>query len=373
MKYILHIGQSKTGTTSLQSFLAENREALAAQGFLYPDIYLSGHALHVLEHNNVAEQLAGDSFYPHLSAEEYFRQFERQAAQQGCETIILSAESFFGTPQIWRVADEATFYEAHRKKIEGLKSFVGNDVQIIAYLRPQAAWFESGLTQIIRTQKLLEHNLYESDEQLLTLLRPHLDYGRLLDLWRDAFGAAAKGIIPFARDSLTNGDIVDDFCARLAINIDGLKRPQVAENEGWDRRYIWLKEQLNRKTHGKAKERTIIALLNDLNAEIKHPEKYRIAAALRQKIEAEYAESNQLLCAAYHIAEPNALMMVSVKAAEQGADDSLTEAEKQDAQRRYKKALYSCRAARLYTRYAAGAFLRKHMPFVNAWLKRFVR
>jgi hypothetical protein len=36
MKLILHIGTHKTGTTSLQAWLANNREALAANGVSYP-------------------------------------------------------------------------------------------------------------------------------------------------------------------------------------------------------------------------------------------------------------------------------------------------------------------------------------------------
>jgi len=39
MRVILHIGQSKTGTTALQSFLASNRTPLAKAGICYPDVY----------------------------------------------------------------------------------------------------------------------------------------------------------------------------------------------------------------------------------------------------------------------------------------------------------------------------------------------
>lgn len=37
MKAILHIGTEKTGTTSFQSFMHRNRDAVLARGVLYPD------------------------------------------------------------------------------------------------------------------------------------------------------------------------------------------------------------------------------------------------------------------------------------------------------------------------------------------------
>ena len=38
-KLILHIGQSKTGTSSLQALLSEERETLWDNGVLYPDVF----------------------------------------------------------------------------------------------------------------------------------------------------------------------------------------------------------------------------------------------------------------------------------------------------------------------------------------------
>lgn len=34
--FTLHIGTEKTGTTTLQSFLSKNRDALSKQGIIYP-------------------------------------------------------------------------------------------------------------------------------------------------------------------------------------------------------------------------------------------------------------------------------------------------------------------------------------------------
>jgi len=46
-KAILHIGTEKTGTTSIQLYLYENRARLARQGYLFPETcdYLSSRKL----------------------------------------------------------------------------------------------------------------------------------------------------------------------------------------------------------------------------------------------------------------------------------------------------------------------------------------
>src|SRR3989344_5912389 len=96
MQFILHIGQSKTGTTALQRFLSANRAGLVRRGILYPDVQLGGIRLNVLNHNPFADSLAGEVRHPHLSPEEYIKQFREQAVESNCHTILLSAESFFG-------------------------------------------------------------------------------------------------------------------------------------------------------------------------------------------------------------------------------------------------------------------------------------
>lgn len=37
-KVVLHIGTEKTGTTSIQHFMSQNRQALLAKGIVYPNL-----------------------------------------------------------------------------------------------------------------------------------------------------------------------------------------------------------------------------------------------------------------------------------------------------------------------------------------------
>ncbi|MGH1398028.1 MAG: hypothetical protein ACRBCT_02330 [Alphaproteobacteria bacterium] len=77
-KLILHIGQSKTGTTSLQYFLHANKEKLSEMGILYPDVYRANKPVGKYEHNSFADSLSGLILYPNLSADEYCEQFHTQ-------------------------------------------------------------------------------------------------------------------------------------------------------------------------------------------------------------------------------------------------------------------------------------------------------
>ena len=369
MKYIIHIGQSKTGTSSIQSFLAKNRQNLKSEGFLFPDVFYNQMPLNVLEHNALADALAGYMRYPNFTVRDYFEQFQRQAKEYDCHTIILSAESFFGAPQIWRVPDEDAFWKAHELKIKNLSNFIqGADVQIIVYLRPQSYWFESAISHLVYIEGLLGHKVYESDEQLFNFLKPHLDYRRIINIWCSAFSQEKISILPFDKEQFKNKNIIDDFCYQLNLpreRFDGLEKNV---NEGLDRLYIWLKNELNKKRKSKAKERVIINILNRLNSNLPQIEKYKISENLQKNIDQIYTESNKKLCQEFEVFTPNVLTTPSRYLAKR----EVTDEEKKQAMLSYKKDLYSVNSLLLWLRYSAGAFMRERFPRLNAFLKRYL-
>ena len=75
MQLILHIGQSKTGTTALLSFLLQNKKCLQNMGIVYPDYFINNMPLHTPEHNAFAETLCNLPRYPYCSLETYFDLF----------------------------------------------------------------------------------------------------------------------------------------------------------------------------------------------------------------------------------------------------------------------------------------------------------
>ena len=92
-KLILHIGVHKTGTTAIQTFLYQNREALQGQGFYMPEF------LFCEEHKPVELR------YSIINKEEektrmYLRDIVGRAKEQACDTVIISDEDYCKTNEV---------------------------------------------------------------------------------------------------------------------------------------------------------------------------------------------------------------------------------------------------------------------------------
>ena len=287
MKLILHIGQSKTGTSSIQRILQENRKKLAGQGFLYPDCYSNGMPLSTPEHNSLAEQLAGFSRYPRLSADEYFTQIEKQQANGSYHSVILSGESFFGAPQVWKLDNPDAFFSAHEAKLQALKKYTqGYDVQVICYLRHPLSWFESCIAHLIRYEGLMGRRLYTNDDAMLDLLMPHMDYKRILGLWDEIISTEKMSVVPYERKRLADGDIVQDFLSHAGIDATGLDLGAKVkdENRSLDRRLLDVKKDLNKRPKSKTEERAIISCMDAVNATLDEFQKFSISKELAEEV-----------------------------------------------------------------------------------------
>ncbi|MDE2383697.1 MAG: hypothetical protein KGO53_03680 [Alphaproteobacteria bacterium] len=86
-KIFIHIGTHKTGTTSLQNFLHEQRDLLVSSGILYPEVDAG-----FIAHHQVAWELRRDSrcYPPEGHIENLFRQIRQSTVQH----ILISSEDF---------------------------------------------------------------------------------------------------------------------------------------------------------------------------------------------------------------------------------------------------------------------------------------
>lgn len=301
---IIHIGQSKTGTSSLQSLMAENRNTLIKSNYLYPDIILGGTPLNLVEHNSFAESLTNIKRYPDLEPQLWVEQFTDQMQKHSCHTLILSGESFFGAPQIWTLSPYEDFFEAHKKKIEHLAALLpAKKKHAVLYLRRQDLWLESAIGHIIRYEGLLGKKIYENEEQIAKLLTPHMNYTRLVGLWDEIFKPDEFSIIPYERDALVNGDTGHDFLERTGLrNVIGESEiiPKKLENQSLSAECLILKAELNKTKKTKMRERTIIAILDQLDKHEDLPRtRYLISENLKQKTFESFRADNRLLAQKY--------------------------------------------------------------------------
>ena len=124
--FIIHIGYSKTGTTSVQNFLSLNRKVLIERGILHPDIRYKGSWLGVNNHNLVARSLSGMKGWFRLSPTKFLAQIDRQIRQEPrVRTVLLSAENFAGEPGPWRFATSDEYVEAESRNIAELHRLLG--------------------------------------------------------------------------------------------------------------------------------------------------------------------------------------------------------------------------------------------------------
>lgn len=304
MKVLLHIGQSKTGTSAIQAFLTLNRKALHDNGILYPSVKVAGMTIDLGAHNAVADSLLGHSRFPYLTDDQYFEHFFEEARNANAQLLILSAEHFFaGEPRVWDVDSKEEHYDIYRRKIERLAKFLdGHEVSVLLYLRPQIDWLASAVGQTVRISGLIStKKVYENDEQFFELIQPLLDYSKLIKVWEEIIKPDSFTIIPYDRKTLHKNSSIADFLLRAKL--DGIYFPfagdDIQVNESFTREYLEVKKILNQQPHSKNTERVMIRCLERLSSESQETTQYSLPLEVERKAELFAASVNEYLNSKY--------------------------------------------------------------------------
>lgn len=370
MELILHIGQSKTGTSAIQHFLSANRERLAENGILYPAAKVSGHTINIKNHNAFADSIEGRSIFPFLRHEEYLQYYEEMLNSAKFDRLLLSAEHFFGgEPRIWDCSGEDDYYRKYKKKVIGLKDVAaGKSVHIVAYLRPQVDWFCSAVSQTVRVEPLIKRGkIYRSDESFLELMSPLLRYDRLMGIWKDVFPDARFSVIPYIRKELINQNIVDDFCTRLSIDTSHFEAKEITKevNSSFSLDYIEVKKRLNTRLPGRFRERAIIKCLLKLSKESKFGRNYVAADNAKDRIHQMFQDGNGALSDGFLV--PGSVLPVESEAS-RGHKDRPSELDVASAweafHREFRKPIYRLLELNIATK----ALLREYFPAIHAKL-----
>ena len=203
MRLYLHIGLPKTGSTAIQRFFKVNRDALEERGVLYP---LSGRPKKPgsstdsprLNHHPLALEILSppedvrDSAWPELLA-------ELRGAKE--DVALVSSEVFD-----YLRADSQ--FAAVRSHLQGL------DVKVIVYVRRQDEYLASYYCQWVYRRG--ESHRFEEFRRLPVV---EANYQKLLSRWEEAFGREALIVRPYERSALVNGDVIDDICAQIGVNL----------------------------------------------------------------------------------------------------------------------------------------------------------
>lgn len=204
---ILHIGQSKTGTSSIQRVLGARRAALAKLGVCYPAS--PGWANHGMLPASLVPLSRLGHFNPALwegiGAEarlaRFRRDFQAEMSSLPASTrlVVLSAEQCGGlldTPDLIAALRDLLAPHAGR-------------IRVALYLRRQDQHAASGYTQALRVAHVGPPMLPRHGPDRL----PQYDYARQLEDWASVFGDQAMLVRLFEPARLLNRDAVDDFLA----------------------------------------------------------------------------------------------------------------------------------------------------------------
>ena len=226
---LLHIGAPKTGSTALQKFLADNRDALRRHGLEYPDASLRGYG-----HHDIAFVVGGG--YPDWAtppaSPRTLADLTRELAEKtaGSPSIVLSSEDFYLLPNPAGVA-----------AMLGKAGFPAGSVTVVVYVRRQDEAHLSWYNQAVKAQGY-SGTLAECVAETHALW----DYAEQLERWAAVFGADRLDVRLYQPLDGPATDIRRDFLALAGIPADGFGFPDANDNSRINAEILEFQRLINR-------------------------------------------------------------------------------------------------------------------------------
>ncbi len=257
MDLYLHIGTEKTGTTSIQHFMAHNRDVLRSQGVLYPRS--PGETNHTgiaalaqsADHGELWQKLGITTLEERDNYAESLRSSLAEELSAGrFDRVVLSNEHCSSRlPQDDEVSTLHTF-------LSGLFS----RIRIVVYLRRQddllVSTYSTGIKNG-RTEML----------QLPTerALGARYDYWQLLNRWSSVFGRENIICRKFEKQSFMSGDLMADFLGAVGCDADAPWEYPGNVNSSLDARSLEFLRLMNLHVTREERPRKLVPMLESLS------------------------------------------------------------------------------------------------------------
>ena len=203
---ILHIGDGKCGSSSIQSSLLQAAPELERRRSM---LYLTprGRTSHFGLGTIIGKTTRGDDGAVHAGVTDALTKIRTKVERGGIDFVILSDESLFCIPP--------------EQTIAILKGSLGSfgPIHVVSYLREPAGMYLS-----LMQQRLKADNIVTRPESYTR------EVDRCLCPWRDAAGVASVRVRPFIREALRNRSIISDF-ASILEEVSGQSDIQLIETE----------------------------------------------------------------------------------------------------------------------------------------------
>ena len=303
MKVVIHIGTEKTGTSSIQAFLVQNKCELAKQGFFY--LHTNGRneyrdfPAYCLEqdqiddyfrHNRVTDEKARKKF-----DEDFLSRYKQsiESIPESIHTVVISSEHFSSRLK--------SIEEVCRAK-ELLEQYFSS-VQIICYLRDQVAKICSSYSTVVKSGQLVTFDEFFNSQIDLHKTRVN-EYDRKLALWEKAFGVENIDVRIFTRANFAGGTLLSDFCSALDESLfDGLHALAQRQNEALSRRGCELMRRVNylfpEPIRGKPAVKKARHFIISVIAKYVKGDPIRLTAEQVQQVDQRFGPSNARTCDRY--------------------------------------------------------------------------
>ena len=215
MKLVLHIGTEKTGTTLLQQWLYDNRQAFSDQGVFLSDVcgVPNNRALVSFCQNSLDEftklnklmTLEEKSAFFNDFQENFDKEVERAAANH--DVMVITSEHFHSRLN-------------SVEELSNLKSVLGGkfeSVKVVCYLRPQWDLRESLYSTALRYGYVGGIESFHDD---IHADSPYYNYYNLADSWANTFGRDSVDMRLYDKENFADRDLRRDFVSVLPTTID---------------------------------------------------------------------------------------------------------------------------------------------------------
>ena len=205
---VLHIGTGKTGTTSIQVFLRDNRDRLAELGYLYPRTPGATRHARLVLFASPDDEIES---YPHWRRQRqsdptrfrrsFRRRFLTEIEEAGLPRLLLSDEELYK-------ASEPTL-----RRLGRLTGQIGRSLRVVCYLRRQDEHMVSRYQQGVKigwTQRLSAW----AHEDMSDLY----DYAGRLERHRLHLSPDAIVVRPFEQQAFPGGSLRQDFLDAAGVD-----------------------------------------------------------------------------------------------------------------------------------------------------------
>jgi hypothetical protein len=205
----LHIGTNKTGSSSIQHWLKENRSLLEADSYYYPMegayFYSPEESSSFLAHS-VLERRPKYIGNTVINRDACVSDIRRDIQKSSCKRIIVSSEHFSYALKVEEV-----------KKIFDVFYDLFETMTVIVYLRRQDHRLESSWSQNVKVGDIsLSFDEFLNEH----LSAPKWNYFELMAPWVEIFGKDNVIIKPFEKGQFVKDELIQDFLDTIGFNAE---------------------------------------------------------------------------------------------------------------------------------------------------------